>query len=54
MLHLRTATIPAPVPTAAAELIAAHLDDPDPVTREAATDVHTRLTTAPEDAAPGR
>ncbi|MGK4585786.1 hypothetical protein [Kitasatospora sp. HPMI-4] len=42
------------MPAAAAELIAAHLDDPDPVTREVATDVHTRLTTALEDAPPGR
>jgi hypothetical protein len=39
---------------AAAELIAAHLEDPDPVTREAAADIHARLTGALEDAAPGR
>ncbi|MBP2055177.1 hypothetical protein J2Z21_008190 [Streptomyces griseochromogenes] len=46
MHHLRTATNPAPVLAPAAELNAAHLDDPDPVTREATTDVHTRPTTA--------
>ncbi|MER5545392.1 hypothetical protein ACWD4N_34190 [Streptomyces sp. NPDC002586] len=38
MHHLGIATIPAPVPAAAAELIA--------------TDVHTGPTTAPEDARP--
>ncbi|WP_157537201.1 hypothetical protein [Kitasatospora azatica] len=54
MLHLREATVPVPVLAAAAELIAAHLDDQDPVTREAATAVHARLLAALEDAAPGR
>ncbi|MFI9275303.1 hypothetical protein ACIGXM_32025 [Kitasatospora sp. NPDC052896] len=54
MLHLRTATIPVPVLAAAAELIAAHLEDPDPVTRETAVDVHARLVAALDDAAPGR
>jgi hypothetical protein len=54
MLHLRTATIPVPLLAAAAELIAAHLDDPDPVTREATADVHARLVAALDEAAPGR
>ena len=54
MLHLREATVPVPVLAAAVELIATHLDDQDPVTREAATAVHARLLAALEDAAPGR
>ncbi|MFE0464779.1 hypothetical protein ACFW1A_36550 [Kitasatospora sp. NPDC058965] len=52
MLHLRTAAVPVPVLAAAAELIAAHLDDPDPTTRATATEVHARLIAA-IDAAPG-
>ncbi|WP_327071837.1 hypothetical protein [Kitasatospora sp. NBC_01302] len=54
MIHLRTATVPVPVLAAAAELIAAQLEDPDPVTREAAVDVHARLVAALDNAAPGR
>ncbi|MFD0277863.1 hypothetical protein ACFVHB_28695 [Kitasatospora sp. NPDC127111] len=54
LLHLRTAHVPVPVLAAAAELIAPHLDDPDPVTREAALAVHARLLAALDDAAPGR
>ncbi|MFI9366919.1 hypothetical protein ACIG5E_38680 [Kitasatospora sp. NPDC053057] len=54
MLHLRTAAVPVPVLAAAAELIAAHLEDPDPVTREAAADVHAHLVSVLENAAPGR
>ncbi|MFB7667796.1 hypothetical protein ACFC1R_28390 [Kitasatospora sp. NPDC056138] len=54
LLHLRTATVPVPVLAAAAELIAAHLDDADGATREAATTVHAHLLTAIKDAAPGQ
>ncbi|MDH6705701.1 MULTISPECIES: hypothetical protein [unclassified Kitasatospora] len=52
--HLREATVPVPVLAAAAELIAGHLDDTDPVTREAAATVHARLLAILDDAAPGR
>ncbi len=54
LLHLRSATVPVPVLAAAAALITGYLDDPDPATREAATEVHTHLLTAIEDALPGR
>ena len=54
LLHLRSATLPVPVLAAAAALIASHLNDPDPATREAAEAVHTHLLTAIEDAAPNR
>jgi hypothetical protein len=54
MIHLRTATVPVPVLAAAAELIAAHLEDPDQVTRETAAAVHAHLVAALDDAAPGR
>ncbi|MFJ9692641.1 hypothetical protein [Kitasatospora sp. NPDC101183] len=53
LLHLRSATVPVPVLAAAAELIAAQLEDPDPATREAAGAVHAPLLAAVEDAAPG-
>ncbi|MEV0537738.1 hypothetical protein [Kitasatospora sp. NPDC050463] len=48
LLHLRSATVPVPVLTAAAALIAAHLVDPDPATREAAAEVHGHLLAAIE------
>ncbi|WP_369354939.1 hypothetical protein [Streptomyces sp. cg2] len=54
MPQLRTTTIPAPVPAGGRQLNAAHLYVANPVTREAATDVHARLATALEGAAPGR
>ncbi|WP_280664694.1 MULTISPECIES: hypothetical protein [unclassified Kitasatospora] len=54
LLHLREAVLPIPVIAAAAELIAARLDDPDPVTREAAGAVLARLTAALDGAAPER
>ncbi|MEE1783024.1 hypothetical protein PUR71_08860 [Streptomyces sp. SP17BM10] len=54
LLHLREATVPVPVLAAAAELIAAQLEDPDPATRDAAGAVHARLLAAIEDAAPDR
>ncbi|MCC9312330.1 hypothetical protein LN042_35635 [Kitasatospora sp. RB6PN24] len=54
LLHLRSATVPVPVLAAAAALIAAQLEDPDPATREAAGAVHARLLAAIEDAAPDR
>ncbi|MGK4586143.1 hypothetical protein [Kitasatospora sp. HPMI-4] len=54
MQHLRETTLPLPVIAAAAELIAPHLEDADPVTREAAAAVHAHLMAAIEDAAPGR
>ncbi|MFJ3794251.1 hypothetical protein [Kitasatospora sp. NPDC090091] len=38
---------------AAAALIAAQLEDPDPATREAAGAVHTHLLASIEDAPPG-
>ncbi|MGW4652316.1 hypothetical protein [Kitasatospora sp. NPDC004289] len=53
LLHLRAATVPVPVLAAALELIAPQLEDPDPVTREAAAAVHARLLEAVEAAAPG-
>ncbi|MCX4751343.1 hypothetical protein OG455_38580 [Kitasatospora sp. NBC_01287] len=46
LAHLREASLPIPVIAAAAELIAARLDDPDPVTRAAAGTVLARLTAA--------
>ncbi|MFF4385113.1 hypothetical protein [Kitasatospora sp. NPDC001547] len=52
LLHLREATVPVPVLAAAAELIAAQLEDPDPATREAASAVRVRLLAAIEAAAP--
>ncbi|MFD5922538.1 hypothetical protein ACFVYP_38330 [Kitasatospora sp. NPDC058201] len=54
LLHLRSATVPVPVLAAAAALIAGHLEDPDPATREAAEAVHAHLLAAIEDAAPSR
>ncbi len=54
LLHLRSATRPVRVLVAAAALIAGHLDDPGPATREAAEAVHTHLLAAIEDALPGR
>jgi hypothetical protein len=53
-MNTRPATVPVPALAAAAALIAGHLDDPDPATREAATEVHSHLLTAIEDALPGR
>ncbi|MER8188400.1 hypothetical protein [Kitasatospora sp. NPDC094015] len=53
LLHLRTALVPVPVLAAALELIAPQLEDPDPVTREAAAAVHARLLAAVEAATPG-
>ncbi|OKI95115.1 hypothetical protein [Kitasatospora sp. CB01950] len=50
LLHLRTAAVPVPVLAAALELIAPQLNDPDPATRDAAADIHARLTAAIEDA----
>lgn len=49
LMHLREASIPVPVIAAAAELIADLTDDPDPVTREAASAIHARLIAALED-----
>ncbi|MFJ5928036.1 hypothetical protein ACIQF6_36120 [Kitasatospora sp. NPDC092948] len=54
LLHLRTAAVPVPLLAAALELIAPQLQDPDPATRDAAADIHARLTAAIEDAAPDR
>ncbi|MEU6973048.1 hypothetical protein AB0A71_36110 [Kitasatospora aureofaciens] len=54
LANLRSATVPVPVLTAAAALIAAQLEDPDPATRDAAGAVHGHLTAAIEAAAPGR
>ncbi|MGW6916988.1 hypothetical protein ACWGB8_24640 [Kitasatospora sp. NPDC054939] len=54
MLHLRCATVPVPVLAAAIELLTPQLEDPDPVTREAAAAVHARLLEALVEAAPGR
>ncbi|WP_354643693.1 hypothetical protein [Kitasatospora camelliae] len=58
MLGLREVTLPAAVVSAAAELLAEHLDDPDPVTREATAVVLARLRAAvgpeqPQDGATG-
>ncbi|WP_395292550.1 hypothetical protein ACF9IK_02355 [Kitasatospora hibisci] len=53
LLHLRQASVPVPVLAAAAELIAPHLEDADPVTRQAAVAVHARLLAAVEEAARG-
>ncbi|MGA5823554.1 hypothetical protein ACPC54_37525 [Kitasatospora sp. NPDC094028] len=50
--HLRTATVPIPLLTAAAELIAPQLESEDPVTREAAGSVRALLLAAAENAAP--
>ncbi|MDY0812986.1 hypothetical protein [Kitasatospora purpeofusca] len=52
LLHLHEATVP--VLAADAELIAPHLKDPDPATREAATAVHAHLLAAIDGATPGR
>ncbi|MGF1425666.1 hypothetical protein [Kitasatospora sp. LaBMicrA B282] len=49
LLHLRTVALPVPVIAAAAELLAERLEDPDPVTRQAAADVHAHLTAALRD-----
>ncbi len=54
LLHLRSATVPAPVLAAAAALIAPQMENPDPATREAAETVHHHLLTAIETAAQGR
>lgn len=52
LAHLRTRSLPIPVIAAAAELIAARLDDSDPTTREAATAVLAHLTAALETGTP--
>ncbi|MFJ6623269.1 hypothetical protein ACIQOW_37605 [Kitasatospora sp. NPDC091335] len=54
LLHLRTAEVPLPLLVAAAELIAPQLDSEDPVTREAAEAVHSRLRAVITRAAAGR
>ncbi|MER5863139.1 hypothetical protein [Kitasatospora sp. NPDC002040] len=46
MLGLRDVVLPAAVVTAAVELLAERLDDPDPVTREATAVVVARLRAA--------
>ncbi|WP_030244816.1 hypothetical protein [Streptomyces sp. NRRL S-350] len=52
LLHLRTAQVPLPLLAAAVELIAPQLESEDPVTREVAADVRSRLLAVLDDAVP--